>query len=111
MILWILIFLSISVVTTQPIDRNNRVGAFYYLLDFGYIAKDENTETAALMSDDVITKAIKDFQVSFAQRLSKKTTEFWVEKKINYICRIKICFFYVLSKKEVKTEFEFSRQN
>ena len=54
-------------VTTQPIDRNNRVGAFYYLLDFGYIAKDENTETAALMSDDVITKAIKDFQVSFAK--------------------------------------------
>ena len=67
MILWISIFLSISVVTTQPIDRNNRVGAFYYLLDFGYIAKDENTETAALMSDDVITKAIKDFQVSFAK--------------------------------------------
>ena len=67
MILWISIFLSISVVTTQPIDRNNRVGAFYYLLDFGYIAKDENTETAALMSDDVITKAIKDFQVSLAK--------------------------------------------
>ena len=67
MILWISIFLSISVVTTQPIDRNNRVGAFYYLLDFGYIAKDENTETAALMSDDVITKAIKDFQVSFIE--------------------------------------------
>ena len=51
-------------VATQPIDRENRVGAFYYLLDYGYIAKDENTETAALMSDDVITKAIKDFQVS-----------------------------------------------
>ena len=90
MILWILIFLSISVVTTQPIDRNNRVGAFYYLLDFGYIAKDENTETAALMSDDVITKAIKDFQVSFAQRLSKKTNRILGRKKINYICRKKI---------------------
>ena len=109
MILWILIFLSISVVTTQPIDRNNRVGAFYYLLDFGYIAKDENTETAALMSDDVITKAIKDFQVSFAQRLSKKTTEFWVEKKSIIFVGKKL--FLLLSEKEVKNEFEFSRQN
>ena len=72
MILWISVLLSISVVTTQPIDRNNRVGAFYYLLDFGYIAKDENTETAALMSDDVITKAIKDFQVSFAKIVSRQ---------------------------------------
>ena len=87
MILWISIFLSISVVTTQPIDRNNRVGAFYYLLDFGYIAKDENTETAALMSDDVITKAIKDFQVSFSKIVSQNQSHF-ESKKI--ICRKKL---------------------
>ena len=58
------IILCVYSVTGQPIDRNNRVGAFYYLMDYGYIAKDENTETASLMSDNVITKAIKDFQVN-----------------------------------------------
>jgi len=39
------------------------VGAFYYLVNYGYISKDESKETAALMSDQVITKAVKDFQV------------------------------------------------
>ena len=64
MVLLCFLVLLLNNVRGQPIDRNNRVGAFYYLMDYGYIAKDENTETASLMSDDVITKAVKDFQVS-----------------------------------------------
>ena len=44
----------------SPISKDKRVEAFYYFLEYGYIAKNENE----LMSDDVITKAVKDFQVS-----------------------------------------------
>ena len=47
----------------KPITSGNRVGAFYYLVNYGYIAKDESKETAALMSDEVITHAVTDFQV------------------------------------------------
>lgn len=45
------------------ISKDKRVEAFYYFLEYGYIAKNENEGVAALMSDDVITKAVKDFQV------------------------------------------------
>lgn len=48
---------------SAPISKDNTVGAFYYLSNYGYIPKDENRETAALMSEEVITKAVKDFQV------------------------------------------------
>ena len=51
-------------VQSKPInDQNDRVGAFYYLNKYGYVPKDANKLTAALMSDDVITQAVKDFQV------------------------------------------------
>ena len=51
-------------VKSMPIDdQNDRVGAFYYLNKYGYVPKNANELTAALMSDDVITQAVKDFQV------------------------------------------------
>lgn len=57
-------FLSgLRVSDTAPISKDNSVGAFYYLSNYGYIPKDENRETAALMSEEVIAKAVKDFQV------------------------------------------------
>ena len=59
---------TLGLIQAVPISPTNRVGAFYYLVNYGYIAKDENKETAALMSDEVITKAVKDFQVSDIQK-------------------------------------------
>ena len=44
-------------------NKNDRAGAFYYLNKYGYLPKDANKQTAALMSDDAITTAVKEFQV------------------------------------------------
>ena len=52
-------------VATQPIEKGNQMGAFQYLLNYGYIADDGNSDVAAAMSEDMIIQAIKDFQVSF----------------------------------------------
>ena len=45
-----------------PVRQINDGNAFYYLLQYGYISSTEN-DKASLMSADVITKAVKDFQV------------------------------------------------
>lgn len=59
----------VTFVYASPVNRDNRVGAFYYLSNFGYIPKDANKETAALLSDEVITKAVKDFQVRIFKKI------------------------------------------
>ena len=46
----------------MPVRQINDGNAFYYLLQYGYISSTENNK-ASLMSEDVITKAVKDFQV------------------------------------------------
>jgi hypothetical protein len=50
-------------VDAKPITTNSKAGAFYYLVNYGYIMKDENKNTEALLSEEVVTKAVKDFQV------------------------------------------------
>ena len=61
----IFVVVLVSFVQSKPVeDRNDRVGAFYYLNKYGYVPKDANKLTAALMSDDVVTQAVKDFQVN-----------------------------------------------
>ena len=52
-------------VATQPIEKGNQMGAFQYLLNYGYIPDDGNADVAAAMSEDFIIQAIKDFQVSY----------------------------------------------
>ena len=60
------LFWSILVlVATQPIEKGNQMGAFQYLLNYGYIADDGNSDVAAAMSEDMIIQAIMDFQVSY----------------------------------------------
>ena len=46
-----------------PVRQINDGNAFYYLLQYGYIASSTENDKASLMSADVITKAVKDFQV------------------------------------------------
>ena len=64
----VLIFaVSASLIQAKSIsNKNDRAGAFYYLNKYGYLPKDANKQTAALMSDDAITTAVKDFQVPCA---------------------------------------------
>ena len=60
----IFVLFLVSFVESKPVDnQNDLVGAFYYLNKYGYVPKDANKLTAALMSDDVVTQAVKDFQV------------------------------------------------
>ena len=47
----------------QPIDGKSKGGAFYYLANYGYIQASKSENTAQLLSEEVLTKAIKDFQV------------------------------------------------
>ena len=68
----IFVLFIVSFVESKPVDdQNDLVGAFYYLNKYGYVAKDANKLTAALMSEDVVTQAVKDFQVlkSFSRNL------------------------------------------
>ena len=68
----IFVLFIVSFVESKPVDdQNDLVGAFYYLNKYGYVPKDANKLTAALMSEDVVTQAVKDFQVlkSFCRNL------------------------------------------
>ena len=55
--------LFVTAVTSKPIDGKSKGSAFYYLANYGYIQASKSENTAQLLSDEVLTKAIKDFQV------------------------------------------------
>ena len=46
-----------------PVKGASESSALYYLLNYGYIKKDENSNTQQLLSSSGLKKAIKDFQV------------------------------------------------
>ena len=46
------------------IAQDSESSALYYLMKYGYIHEDENSNTAALLSANGVKSAIKDFQVS-----------------------------------------------
>ena len=49
--------------------KDSIVKAFYYLQNYGYIDKSSNQDTAQLLSEEGVTKAVKDFQVPWASAL------------------------------------------
>ena len=51
--------------------QDSQSSALYYLMKYGYIHEDENSNTAALLSADGVKSAIKDFQVSEAVQRAK----------------------------------------
>ena len=53
-------------VQSAPVIGDSKSSAFYYLLNYGYIHKNENQDTAQILSEEAVTKAVKDFQVSFS---------------------------------------------
>ena len=55
--------LLVTNVSGKPIDGNSKGSAFYYLANYGYIHASKSENTAQLLSEEVLTKAIKDFQV------------------------------------------------
>jgi len=63
MLIQLVLIAALGAANAKPVARESKADAFYYLLNYGYITKDGNERTAALMSDEVITKAVKDFQV------------------------------------------------
>ena len=60
---YVLASLFVTEVSSQPIDGNSKGSAFYYLANYGYIQASKSENTAQLLSEEVLTKAIKDFQV------------------------------------------------
>ena len=56
----------------RSISGDSKAGAFYYLVNFGYIEGSKNEDTAALMTESVLTKAIKRFQVSHAFQIDQR---------------------------------------
>ena len=55
--------LLVTNVGSKPIDGKSKASAFYYLANYGYIHGSKSENTAQLLSEEVLTKAIKDFQV------------------------------------------------
>ena len=47
----------------KPTISQDRIDAFVYLNNFGYINEDEFSPRNALLSDEFMSKAVKDFQV------------------------------------------------
>lgn len=47
----------------KPVTSDSESSALYYLLNYGYIQKSDNENTASLLSQDALTKALKEFQV------------------------------------------------
>ena len=60
----LVIFHQCSQVQSAPVTGDSKSSAFYYLLNYGYIHKNENQDTAQILSEEAVTKAVKDFQVS-----------------------------------------------
>ena len=58
----VLVFRS-SRLDGAPVSSDSKSSAFYYLLNYGYIHKSDNQDTAQILSEEAVTKAIKDFQV------------------------------------------------
>jgi len=52
---------------TPVVSKDSDTSALVYLLDHGYLQKDENAGTAQLLSSEGLKKAIRDFQVCFFQ--------------------------------------------
>ena len=67
--LGIAVVLTISLCTInvgcKPIDGKSKASAFYYLTNYGYIHASKSENTAQLLTEDVLTKAIRDFQVHY----------------------------------------------
>jgi hypothetical protein len=57
------VIFQLSVVQSNPVKKDSIVKAFYYLQNYGYIDKSSNQDTAQLLSEEGVTKAVKDFQV------------------------------------------------
>ncbi len=61
------VFASLSIVVnvnSKPIDGKSKASAFYYLSNYGYIQGSKSEDTAQLLTENVLTNAIRDFQVS-----------------------------------------------
>ena len=59
----IIIFFNIDLGIGKPSIPQDRIDAFVYLNNFGYINEDEFLPRNALLSDEFMSKAVKDFQV------------------------------------------------
>ena len=63
----------------KPITGNSKSDAFFYLASFGYIDAPKNENTAQLMTDSALTKAIRGFQefagLNVTGTLDAKTVE------------------------------------
>ena len=49
--------------SSLPVNTGSESSALYYLIKYNYVAKDENSDTAALLSSAGLKRAVKDFQV------------------------------------------------
>ena len=63
------VIFHLTVVDGNPVKKDSIVKAFYYLQNYGYIDKSSNQDTAQLLSEEGVTKAVKDFQVPWASAL------------------------------------------
>ena len=59
----LIFFQSPLTVDSAPVKPDSKSSAFYYLLNYGYIQKSGNDDTAQILSEEAVTKAVKDFQV------------------------------------------------
>jgi hypothetical protein len=66
-----LVFQRSVTVDSAPVSSDSKSSAFYYLLNYGYIHKSENGDTAQILSEEAVTKAVKDFQVGTIKELFK----------------------------------------
>lgn len=71
------------------ITGTSKAKAFYYLVNYGYITKNENKDTAQLLSEEVVTAAIKEFQVFAGLDPSGELTDETVELMNTPRCGVK----------------------
>jgi len=64
----IILFMAHLAAQAPLVSKDSDTSALVYLLDHGYVQKDESTGTAQLLSADGLAKAIRDFQVSLCLR-------------------------------------------
>jgi hypothetical protein len=57
---WLLLWAASA--TALPVSTDSPSSALYYLVRYGYVQRDENSNTQALLSEEGVKQAVKDFQ-------------------------------------------------
>lgn len=87
--LFLLCFFVINVLSLPVVEKNSISGALYYLLKYGYVPADKNSDTASLLSENGLNNFISDFQAFAGMNITGKLNDETIEMMNTPRCGVK----------------------